>query len=412
MKRKSICAAGTVLVMLGWAGAARALDPDVKCEVGKNKIAGKYAYCRQKAEAKALATGTSADYSKCDEVFADKWSKTETSADGACPTNGDMATIESCITMHTDNIAAALRGGTCISGGSPTASTPTSMPTQTPMNTPTSVRTPTFTPAPVAIALSLFINQACDNGDGTASTAVSALVTASGGVAVGDGTPVYFSFGAGGTATPGTVSITSPGYTGQAAPCDLSCLALVPQPGNAQACLSFSKDQGLRTVVINASANWGMVYTMSFITLPNPIPPTPTPTPTNTPALAPANIQLSLASALACDNNDGTATMVIAALVTDGSGVAVNGAKVLFSLSNVSPAGTASVTSPSVTGGPVPCSVSCISPVAQPGDALSCIKYLLDGNDPPEPQDTSVDVTATVQGTTITDTTTVTLLGP
>jgi hypothetical protein len=472
----------------------------------------------------------------------------------------------------------------------PPTFTPTMTPTQTATRTytptstitPTPTRTPTNTPAAANVSISLFVNAACDNGDGTASTVVSALVTAAGGVAVNDGIPVSFSLGGGGTATAGTVSITSPGYTGQAAPCSLSCLNIVPQPGDALACVKFSKDQGTRTVVVNASTSNGVNATPTAITLPNMIPPTftptqtatrtatptntptntvtststrtptstpaaeniqlsmaasacdngdgtastlvsalvttstgtavndgvavifglsqlptpmptiapippgsasltspgytgqsplpncnvsclafvpqpgdalsclkflktqvdkqvvvsaavqgtgpsilavltlpsvalsttptPAPAPTSTPALTPAHIQVSLASTKACNNNDGTGTMVVTALVTDSNGVAVNGATVLFSLANVSPAGAASVTSPSITGEPVPCSASCISPVAQPGDALSCIKYLLNGSG--DPVDTSVSVIGTVQGTAITDTETVTLLTP
>jgi hypothetical protein len=34
-----------------WAGGALAATPAQKCEAGKNKVAGKYAACRHKAEA-------------------------------------------------------------------------------------------------------------------------------------------------------------------------------------------------------------------------------------------------------------------------------------------------------------------------------------------------------------------------
>ena len=47
-------------------GSAQGLGPEDKCEADKNKIAGKYAFCRQNAEAKAIKKGEAADYSKCD----------------------------------------------------------------------------------------------------------------------------------------------------------------------------------------------------------------------------------------------------------------------------------------------------------------------------------------------------------
>jgi hypothetical protein len=51
------------LMMLATA-QARALSPADKCEAAKNKAAGKHAFCRQKAEAKAITTGNPADYSR------------------------------------------------------------------------------------------------------------------------------------------------------------------------------------------------------------------------------------------------------------------------------------------------------------------------------------------------------------
>ena len=47
---------GPILTLL-LAGTALATTPAQKCESGKNKEAGKYGYCRQKAEAKFATTG-------------------------------------------------------------------------------------------------------------------------------------------------------------------------------------------------------------------------------------------------------------------------------------------------------------------------------------------------------------------
>lgn len=98
---------------------ARALTDAEKCEAAKNKIAGKYAFCRQKAEAKAIKTGSTPDYSKCDSKYATKWLNADTSGGGMCPTSGDQTTMQSCITAHTAKVAAALNGGTCANGGLP-----------------------------------------------------------------------------------------------------------------------------------------------------------------------------------------------------------------------------------------------------------------------------------------------------
>src|SRR5262245_2055141 len=83
-----------------------------KCEAAKNKAAGKYAFCRQKAEAKAIKTGDPVDYSKCDTNYSTKWASAE--GGGMCPTTGDQAAMQSCITAHTNRVAAALNNtGTC-----------------------------------------------------------------------------------------------------------------------------------------------------------------------------------------------------------------------------------------------------------------------------------------------------------
>src|SRR5262245_24258216 len=59
-------------VLLATATAAGALTPTEKCEVDKLKAAGKYGFCRLKAEAKAVKSGDPVDYGKCDEKYADK----------------------------------------------------------------------------------------------------------------------------------------------------------------------------------------------------------------------------------------------------------------------------------------------------------------------------------------------------
>src|SRR5262245_51836408 len=99
----------TVFVCTGiataWASVAFAASPADKCEAAKNKLAGKYAFCRHKAVAKAIKTGDPVDYSKCDESFVLKWGSTETNSGGQCPTNGDLTDVQDQITDDTARVA-------------------------------------------------------------------------------------------------------------------------------------------------------------------------------------------------------------------------------------------------------------------------------------------------------------------
>jgi hypothetical protein len=106
-------ALGVVLLIVG---AAHAVSPAEKCEAAKLKVAGKYDFCRLKAEATAAKSGGMRDFSKCDPIFSGKWSQAETKANGMCPSNGDEAAMQSFITQHTDALAAALGGGTLPQG--------------------------------------------------------------------------------------------------------------------------------------------------------------------------------------------------------------------------------------------------------------------------------------------------------
>ncbi len=83
-----------------------------KCEAKKNKLAGKYAFCREKAEAKAIKTGSPADFSRCDVSFADNWAKAESGSGGTCTTTGDQLVIQSFIANTMSQVAQALNAGT------------------------------------------------------------------------------------------------------------------------------------------------------------------------------------------------------------------------------------------------------------------------------------------------------------
>jgi hypothetical protein len=59
--------------------------PADKCEAAKNKIAGAFYACLEKAEAKAILKAAPPDYSKCTAKFLEKWGTAETKGANACP---------------------------------------------------------------------------------------------------------------------------------------------------------------------------------------------------------------------------------------------------------------------------------------------------------------------------------------
>ena len=119
MARRALAIGGAALSILLWAGAATAApSPIQRCESGKNKAAGKYAACRQNAQAKLVLTGDTIKYNeaiaKCEVKFADKWIALEVTAAKkgvSCPdaplTEAQFKTV---IDGHTGNITTALGG--------------------------------------------------------------------------------------------------------------------------------------------------------------------------------------------------------------------------------------------------------------------------------------------------------------
>ena len=88
-----------------------------KCQAGKNKAAGKYAACRENAEAKLATSGDTAKYgeaiTKCSDKFAATWQKLEdkaVAAGSSCPSVGDATGIGGKVTATTDTIAALVGG--------------------------------------------------------------------------------------------------------------------------------------------------------------------------------------------------------------------------------------------------------------------------------------------------------------
>jgi hypothetical protein len=95
---------------------ASAATPAQTCESSKNKLAGAYDLCRQKAEAKFAVTADGAARTlalqKCLDKYNAVWPTLEARAAGACPSNGDQSAIQNVIDENTTNIATALAGGT------------------------------------------------------------------------------------------------------------------------------------------------------------------------------------------------------------------------------------------------------------------------------------------------------------
>lgn len=135
------------------------------------------------------------------------------------------------------------------------------------------------------ISVDLFANNRNDNGDGTFTSVLGALITDGAGVTVEDGVPVSLSL----VNPVAGVSVTSPGFTNQEAPCDVGSLQIVPQPGDALSCIKYTQSQQGQTVQVRArvrTAAGTLIEDVTTIVLPDTRPGTPTatqPTATATP---------------------------------------------------------------------------------------------------------------------------------
>jgi hypothetical protein len=101
---------GTAALLAALLGAhtAAAITDAQKCEASKLKTAGKYGFCRLKAEAKAVKTGDPPDYSKCDGKYGDKWMQAE--GGGSCPTTGDQTAQQAELSANANRTAWELSG--------------------------------------------------------------------------------------------------------------------------------------------------------------------------------------------------------------------------------------------------------------------------------------------------------------
>lgn len=102
--------AAALLAAVPVAATAGALPAD-KCEASKNKIAGAYYACVEKAEATAILKALPPDHSKCTAKFLAKWGTAETKGAGACP---DTITLPQDMA---DYLAAQAAEATSVIGG-------------------------------------------------------------------------------------------------------------------------------------------------------------------------------------------------------------------------------------------------------------------------------------------------------
>jgi hypothetical protein len=118
---RTLWTAAACVTLLG--GTALAATPADRCESAKNKEAGKYIDCRQKAESKLALTGDGAAYAlalqKCVDKYGERWPLHESKAQGACPSANDQAAIQRYLDTASADVAAKLAGGTLADRGHP-----------------------------------------------------------------------------------------------------------------------------------------------------------------------------------------------------------------------------------------------------------------------------------------------------
>lgn len=85
--KKTLKTAITAAIVLSASAALAAPTIADKCQASKNKVAGAYYACREKAEAAAISRQEPPDYGRCTARFTDKWDGAETAAAGMCPDN-------------------------------------------------------------------------------------------------------------------------------------------------------------------------------------------------------------------------------------------------------------------------------------------------------------------------------------
>ena len=104
----------TTLAAMMVASSALAIDPSIKCQSDKLRLAAKYTACRLNAEAQAARDFAAPDFTKCTNKYRAGWEKAEARAlsKGApCWTSGDAEAVQGDIDAHTGGLAESLGYG-------------------------------------------------------------------------------------------------------------------------------------------------------------------------------------------------------------------------------------------------------------------------------------------------------------
>ena len=104
---------GLIALSLLLAAPLGAATPEESCAAAKNKAAGAYSACRQKAEAKAIQKGTEPSYGKCDARFESGWNKAEAKAakkGATCVDGAETEGLRQLVADSSDAVATILSG--------------------------------------------------------------------------------------------------------------------------------------------------------------------------------------------------------------------------------------------------------------------------------------------------------------
>lgn len=125
----STVARGLLASVLATSTAHAVITPELKCEAGKNEAAGRYARCRQHAEALRIKFQDEARFGKaierCNSKLGRSWERLEEqaiAAGGTCPTMGDLGVVQLYQSSRSEVLTEALSGAgvltsTCTEGG-------------------------------------------------------------------------------------------------------------------------------------------------------------------------------------------------------------------------------------------------------------------------------------------------------
>ncbi len=89
---------------------ASAIDAETDCVARKLSASAKHCQCVMRAEQRGLATGTTADTTRCDDALSRRFAKAELRGAGACRTVGDVGTISARLTSLGGELSDSLGG--------------------------------------------------------------------------------------------------------------------------------------------------------------------------------------------------------------------------------------------------------------------------------------------------------------